>query len=546
MRLSNPIPKSLIVSFLLIIPLFFFLSGICYQHSTGIYFLKTVDPEYAYLFSGAVMADLKPDIYYVDHPGTPLVVIIAVVMRVVHAFRGGEDMLTDFMKNPELYLRAALYTIEVLSATVIFLLGLFVYKKTRNIILALFLQLIPFAHYLALETQARLIPESMMVIVISFWVMLIIRMNQDKETGIHPKWYGIAFGILFGFSLALKLTLLPLVLIPLIVLSGLKSRLWFSATAVISFFVFAFPILFKYHTFYMWVKNIITHTGAYGSGDKGIVHWNEFIEHLRQQIANTPYLLISFLFLAIVLVIYFAVRKQGTRRDPLKASLAVAAILVTVFQYLITAKHFAFHYMLPSILLTLPMVVLAGSILVKLFPALFEPLRLNAIIGLLGIYLLVHIIPTVNQYLSLREARRKTQEESYMKFIENRPQGPLIVSASYYGCSAVEYALTFGIQECGNYSPYMLEKMNKVYPSTYLYYPWAKTFYAGRSGILPSSFLKAGTDYMLYIADYSNEKLDEITGLLNQTDKNMHWNAKKIYLMESTNEALFHLQAASQ
>ena len=76
----------------------------------GFYFLKCVDPEYAYLFNGAIMADLKPDIFYVDHPGTPLVVLIAVVMRVVHVFRGGEDMLTDFIKNPEIYLRTALYT----------------------------------------------------------------------------------------------------------------------------------------------------------------------------------------------------------------------------------------------------------------------------------------------------------------------------------------------------------------------------------------------------------------------------------------------------
>jgi hypothetical protein len=199
-----------------ILPLVLFISGILYVRSAGIYFLKCVDPEYAYLFNGAVMADMKPDIYYVDHPGTPLIVMIAGVIRVVQAFRGGEDMLTDFIKNPEIYLRSALYTIEILSTSVIFLLGFFVYRKTRNIFLALFLQLIPFVHYLGLETQARLIPESMMVIVISFWTMLIIGMNYDNEIGIRTKKYGIAFGVLFGFSLALKLTFLPFVIIPLI------------------------------------------------------------------------------------------------------------------------------------------------------------------------------------------------------------------------------------------------------------------------------------------------------------------------------------------
>ena len=519
-----------------------YFTAFCY----GIYFLKCVDPEYAYLFNGALMANLKPEIYYVDHPGTPLVCLIAVVIRVVHVFRAGEDMLTDFIKNPEIYLGATLHTLEFLSSAVLFLLGLFVYKKTRNIVLAMFLQLIPFAHFLGLETQARLIPEVMMVIVICFWTALILHMNYDREIAVHPQRYSIAFGVLFGFSLALKLTMLPFVVIPLIILSGWKSKLLFVPAAIISFCVFAFPILFKYRTFYTWIKNIVTHTGAYGSGDKGIAHWSEFTGHLKLQLGNTPWLLISLVLLSGVLIMYFVIRKQGIQRDPLKARLGVAAILVVVIQYLITAKHFAFHYMLPSMLLTIPMVVLAGGILVQMFPSHLKSLQLIAIMGILGIYLLAHSIQILKQDLPLREARRKNMMESYLKFKENRSHGPLIVGASYYGCSAVEYALTFGIQVCGKYSPYMYKKVNKIYPSTYIYHPWSKLFYTGGSEILPSAFLQAGKDYMLYIADYSAEKLDDITGLLNKNDINRHWTVKKIYQIESTHEALFKLEAGNE
>ena len=171
-------------------------------------------------------------------------------------------------------------------------------------------------------------------------------------------------------------------------------------------------------------------------------------------------------------------RKKAGRRDPLKARLAFAAILVVILQYAITAKHFAYHYMLPSILLTIPMVVLGGSLLVRMFPSFFDTVRLKAIMGILGIYMLVHILPLIRQDVEIREARDKNLQESYAKFKENRSQGPLIISASYYGCSAIEYALTFGIQVSGKYSPYLYEKLNKIYPSTYLYYPWAKAFYA--------------------------------------------------------------------
>ena len=75
---------------------------------------------------------------------------------------------------------------------------------------------------------------------------------------------------------------------------------------------------------------------------------------------------------------------------------------------------------------------------------------------------------------------------------------------------------------------------------------WSKSFYAGSNEIIPSVFLQAGTDYLLYMADYSDEKLDDLTGVLNQNDINMHWNAKKIYHIETTNEALFQLQAGKE
>jgi hypothetical protein len=259
---------------------------------------------------------------------------------------------------------------------------------------------------------------------------------------------------------------------------------------------------------------------------------------------NSPYLLVSLIILIVSLILYLFVRKEGIRREPLKIKLAIAAILVVIFNYLITAKHFAFHYMLPSILLTVPIIVLAGSMLGQIFPPLFQRMKTGII--LLGILILVNIIPRSYRQLSLREDRRKILKESWLIYKEHRSQGPLIICPSYYGCSAVEYALTFGIHMSGKYGPYIYEKMNRLYPSTYLYFPWGKVFYAGRNEISPSVFLREGTSYMLYIAEYSKEKLDEITGVINQNKKGMHWIAIKIYQTEQSNEALFQLQPGTE
>ena len=548
-KIVHPLPDSMDKKnqnawWLVVFPVLLLITGILYLYTTGDFFLKSVDPEYAYLFNGAVLADHKPDIYYVDHPGTPLIVLIATVIRTIHMITPGQDVITEVIKNPELYIKTTIFIINLLSTILLFLLGLFAFKKTRNILLALFLQLIPFVQALALETFARLTPESLMLILICLWIILAISMISVKKSRLNWIWYGLASGILTGLCVAVKLTLIPFVVIPLIILSGWKDRLLFAFTSVISFFVFAFPILYKYEEFYYWVKNIVTHTGIYGTGDRGVVHWDEFFGHLKLLLANSPYLLISLMILIVSLVLYLFVRKEGIRREPLKIKLAIAAILVVLSNYGITAKHFAFHYMLPSILLTVPIIILAGSMLGQIFPFLFHRFKMGMVI--LGILILVNIIPRSYRQLSIREERRKILKESYLIYLEHRSHGPLIISPSYYGCSAVEYALTFGIHVSGKYGPYIYEKMNRIYPSTWLYFPWGKVFYAGRNEISPSVFLQDGTSYMLYIAEYSKEKLDEITGLLNQNEKGMHWIAVKVYQIESSNEALFQLQPATE
>jgi hypothetical protein len=48
--------------------------------------------------------------------------------------------------------------------------------------------------------------------------------------------------------------------------------------------------------------------------------------------------------------------------------------------------------------------------------------------------------------------------------------------------------------------------------------------------------------YTLYIADYSGERLAEITGALNMNGKNLVCVTKEIYHAEATGEAIFLLQ----
>lgn len=527
----------------LIVPIILLTLGYGYLNSTGYFFLKCVDPEYAYLFNGLILADMHPDVPYVDHPGTLLQCIIAMVIWMVKLFRPSGDMISDVIKNPEVYIHATIQVINFLGASILALLGLFTFKKTGNIYLAFLVQLIPFVHRLGMEPLARLIPESLMLPLTCYWMIVFIWMAADPDRILRMKKYSMVLGILFGLSVANKLTYLPFMVLPLFILTGWQNKLRFSVTSIIAFFVFAFPILFKYKSFYTWVRNIIFHTGKYGSGDKGIINSHEFWEHIKLLIDNMPFLVMSVLILALAGVVHFIKTRRKDGTDRFYSNAAIGLLLLVILQFIFTAKQFSYHYMLPSILLTFPMIILSFIMMRRVFLSRNATVGLTLIFAVIFSYVFSVFIPEVRIQLKQMYANKNSRMESFMQLKKSGSARPLIVSASYYGCSAVEYALTFGLHMSGKYGPGIYEKMKIIYPSVYLYYPWGKVFYAGNYQILPATFMNPGNTCNLFIADYTKERLDEILTLLNSADKDVQWSAREVYSIPVTNEALFELRS---
>jgi hypothetical protein len=534
--------STLQIVYLLVFPILLFTTGILYLNSTGLFFLKGVDPEYAYLFNGLLLADMKPDVDYVYHPGTPMLCVIATVIRLLHIFRPGEDVITDVIRNPETYIRTTIYAVSLLGSIMLFFLGSFTLRKTRNMLLALLIQLVPFTHNLSLEPLGRLIPESLMLSLICLWLMMLIRIVTDPDPVKNGIIHSLALGAIFGLSLANKLTFLPYVLIPLFILPGWKQKIRFTGTAILSFFVFAFPVLFKHQSFYNWVKNIIIHTGNYGSGDKGIVHLGEFTNHLTLLIHNTPWLWISWILLIMALLLYIIKTKKGINRVSWKIRLSAATIILVILQFIISAKQFAYHYMLPSILLTIPMIILSYSMVGTVLPTFTSRRTINLAMVVMIMLVLVNIIPRVNGQLHQMTANTRSKTDAYLQYAEFRPAGPIIISASYYGCSAVEYALMFGLHESGKYSPYLFEKIQAFYPSTYLYLPWGKVFFEGKNEIQPTAFIKPDKEYNLYIADFSEDRLEEIITRMRQDTSINQYSISPVYVDSIQHEAMFRVR----
>src|SRR5512133_1219123 len=299
---------------LAIIPLLFLYISFRYIQYAGLYFSTDVDPEFNYLFNGIALAHLKFHLNAIGHPGTPIQCLIAITARIVHLFRPGQPLWDDVMQYPWVYIRAAVFTGGFINALMIYYLGTKVFRYTKSLTQSLFLQITPFAYLITIEASYRLMPEMIMPAIICCWIVLLVKRLYD--TAPDPRKDSLCFALLFGFSLADKLTFLPFFVLPLFLLPGSKFKLRYSLVSIVSFLVFAFPVLFNFPKFTGWVTGIISHKGVYGGGEKGFLDIQLFLWNLKTMVDNTRLILIlvgSLTIITAVSLIRF--KKPGTAQS---------------------------------------------------------------------------------------------------------------------------------------------------------------------------------------------------------------------------------------
>jgi hypothetical protein len=507
----------------------------------GLCFLKSVDPEYAYLFNGLLLAQGHPDIQYTDHPGIPLQLLVAIVSRVLHFFRPGQSLVNDILLNPETYIRATLYTASCINAVAVFLLGLYTYRFSYNLTMAIFLQLTPFSHLLVMESIGRLVPELLMCGLVCGWLIVLVKLIFSEKEERNYKKCSLLFAILVGFSLADKMTFLPYLLLPLIILPTWKLRLRYMVLSIFFFMAFAFPVVLNYKAFFRWITNIFTHIGPYGAGERGVIDWNLFIDRLKL-LGTQRFLLFAGVTLLIITLYYIITRRKRGESINITVNIALAILTILLLQYIMTAKQFAYNYMMPSLLLIVFMIFISVSLLKELFPGLGKRKVPELLMGLTGLLLVINITSKTVKDLNNIYKANAIKEEAYQEIVPLLSSTPKIICPSYYGCSAVEYALTFGIHVSGRHGNYLTEHVKELYPSTYIYFPWERVFYEGNKEILPSTFIHPSTSYTLYIADYSVEKLNEIQAALMTDTVRYNYAFDEIINLPVTAETIFLLK----
>lgn len=533
--------KILIIFALIIIPVLYFATGLFYQDEKGFYFLFSVDPEYCYLFNSLNISQLTLKVWHVDHPGTPTQFMGAIVIRVIHLFNSKEPLLQDVMHHSAFYARAIAVTIFSLNSILLLWLGKVAHKIFRNIFTAIFLQLTPFASYLVLTLILRINPEHVAVFSVLLLMILILKyIHRSRVSEKWVDWYLIGFALIAGFTVAVKMTFLPLVFVPFFLFKGLVRKILYAFFSAVSFILFISPVLYyRYTYFYDWIKSLFIHSGKYGAGEANIVDKNAFTNALKASFSFESLFTFSFFLFVLVCLAYAipAVRKRY--RNHMHFKLLLGTTLAMLLQILLVAKQFAHHYLAPALLLIIPGLYAVLTIFLEKTNTITK----NLIVFVLAAYIFYIDYSQVWEYHANSISRRNALYETYEFIQKNKSDDALVIVPTYYGSPYQEYAMYFGIYWGGEImKPRYVEALNIIYPNTYFYNGWDELFHNWNDE--PISYfdlLKLHNNIRFYSGDTIIEQ-DVMNYVTNNIRRHHDTEVKNIFTNTITGEKIFDIK----
>ena len=449
-----------------LIPAFLIYFYIQLRAASWPYMLNCFDPEYIYLFNGLTLGQLKLDIGHVDNPGTPLQVIVALVTRITHLFSHTENSyVEDVITNPHYYLSVINIVNISLVAIVILIAGIYVFKITRNIGLSLLIQFTPFVYLEYITNTVRIFPEVIVIIPCMLMIVALIRYIYDRDSDIYLTGYVIAFSLITGFGLSFKLDFISLMIIPLVLIPSLKKKLVYFVLSVSSFFVFAFPVLWKLNFFFKWTKNLLIHSGRYGKGDANVINLHELFPNIARLFDFYKlYFIVLFIIIVVAVIYHFKVFSLKNENTNKLYRILTGLIASFVFHIFLISKHFSYHYMMPSLFLSCF--------------ALFIVIEISGVrsINIKAVAAIMIIIVLSYSFHKSYTQTMKWKKPVYMKKIEVIEDirsivrdKPFITVAQPYDFYFEEMGLLFGMLFTGKHRPYFKQILENRYPDTYIY-----------------------------------------------------------------------------
>lgn len=443
-----------------IIPVILFIFSFSLRQAQGDYYLNNLyDPSYPYLIGSLNLAQFSGTIL-IEHPGIPVQIIGAVVIRICYLFTGeNSNIAEEVLSKPELYLNAINLTLVLINCIFIFLMGIILYKYIKNIYICIFFQLTPFASSVIFFRLASVSTEIFLIPVITALITFTIVYIYDDRKRKNEYYYLTIFAVICGLGIATKITFSPLILIPILLLESYKQKIVFLTFTFISCIIFIFPAISNYSYFLNWIYKLFWNDGKYGQGNAGVVKVSNVFVNLKNILFNNLYFTFVYVLVLATILTNFK-RKDFDAIESKKYKLLIGIFISTTILILMITKHYSDHYMLQAGMFINISIYLILSISSKKLKSVFNYSRINLIIKIFIFITLIQFVYFGTNFITWHFSK-KNEAIKVNDYIKNNYPGAIFIAS--HGSSSDKYALAYSLTYAGYQKSNYFNYLTKIF-----------------------------------------------------------------------------------
>lgn len=300
-----------------------------------------VDPSYFYLYDALNLVNLNwPGHPY--HPGTPLQTFGALILKITYPLTGAEAITKAVLADPEWHLRLiSTATVTVTAISLVFV-GAIAYRVLESKVFALLIQAAPYLSMVTLKNSYQVRPESFLVITMVVLTMVMLSAQRPDALQSKRLRYAVAFGVIAGFGVAVKVIAVPIFLAPIFLLGSFRALSVYAGASFLALVFFTLPALGAWDVFFNWMATVSQGTGPYGGGGDGFVNPAVYPKAVRE-IFGRPLLHVPFVLGLMGLAV--AAWKRHWNND---AKSVAGLCLAVLAQVLLVAKQPTANFMVPA------------------------------------------------------------------------------------------------------------------------------------------------------------------------------------------------------
>ena len=442
--------------FILALPVASLIAGFILRDHAGPFWLwSNLDPDYWYLLDSLNLINLNWPVH-IAHPGTPLQVFGAVLIKLAHPFSSSAEITERVLSAPETYLHLIHTGLVFLNSAALGFIGLCGYLVFTDRVAIVLLQLGPFVSKLNIKWMTHVAPEPLLIIVVLILAgvsLLALRPGQMEE---NRDRYAVIFGIIAGFGMATKITSIGIYFLPIVLLWNARSLAVYAIAGLLSIVIFTLPAAGSYADILGHINNISVGSQTLGEVKKPFIDFTEYPAQLVR-ISSRPIFFVV-LFASLLMVGYLGYRTKAMSEPfPITGRLMAGLCIAFIVQALVVAKHPSGHYMIPVLVLgTLGITLLYRQLVDICSASGAGRRRVTAFFALLCVGLVIA------QTLTLVKLDRQFQERANVATDLNDDRFAKCARIFFWSAASPSYALQLGNDMVGN--PFS-ENLRKLRPN---------------------------------------------------------------------------------